>query len=267
MNQLRPARRVFAVSDLHLDYAENLAWLLNLSLSDYQHDVLILAGDISDAPDLLEICFVELVRRFHRVLFVPGNHDLWVQRHQSHLDSLQKFFWLQELARNTGVECGVWREDSLLIVPLLSWYDFSFGQPEPRLLLAWADFRACRWPHAWESAEVASYFLQQNQNVLDERALPGQTLITFSHFVPRLDVFPTVVRAEMPAVRQLIAPVLGSYALEAQIRRLQPQYHVYGHSHLNRQVLLDGTLYINNAFAYPNEGHLAAKKLQCIYSD
>lgn len=36
--------RVFTVSDIHIDYDENRRWLHSLSQSDYQADVLILAG-------------------------------------------------------------------------------------------------------------------------------------------------------------------------------------------------------------------------------
>jgi predicted phosphodiesterase len=40
--------RVFALSDLHIDYEVNAGWVKSLSSVDYLDDVLILAGDISD---------------------------------------------------------------------------------------------------------------------------------------------------------------------------------------------------------------------------
>ena len=40
--------RVFAVSDIHVDYAENLAWVLSLDHREYANDILILAGDVTD---------------------------------------------------------------------------------------------------------------------------------------------------------------------------------------------------------------------------
>ena len=55
--------RVFAVSDVHVDYSPNLQWVEQLSTSDYQHDVLILAGDVSDSLPLLIRCFQALTRR------------------------------------------------------------------------------------------------------------------------------------------------------------------------------------------------------------
>ena len=83
--------RVFAVSDIHIDYEANAGWVGNLSVSEYQDDVLILAGDVTDSLRKLDWCLNLLARRFRKVLFVPGNHDLWVIRDEPHMSSLQKF--------------------------------------------------------------------------------------------------------------------------------------------------------------------------------
>ncbi len=251
-------RRVFAISDVHLDYAVNQQWLHGLSLQEFQHDVLILAGDISDAPKLQEMCFRELARRFYRVLFVPGNHDLWVKRFPCEGGSLKKFEVVQALAHSYGLLTKPWTEGELTIVPLLSWYDYSFGQPNSQLQQAWMDFHACEWPTGWQEREITQHFLQANHAHLQTK---NTTLISFSHFMPRIDIMP----AQVPELRRFIYPVLGSSALEVQVRQLQPQIHVYGHSHLNRHIKLDGTVYINNAFAYPSESHIAAKELRCIF--
>ena len=45
--------RVFAISDLHVDYDENDQWVAGLSTADYVDDLLILAGDVSDMPQRL----------------------------------------------------------------------------------------------------------------------------------------------------------------------------------------------------------------------
>jgi hypothetical protein len=41
--------------------------------------------------------------------------------------------------------------------------------------------------------------------------------------------------------------------------------HVYGHSHINRRVEIDGVSYINNAFGYPSETAITSKRLLCIH--
>lgn len=249
--------RVFAVSDIHIDYSENKHWMLNLSNIDYQQDILILGGDVSDKLSLLELCFSELARKFKKVLFVHGNHELWVSREKS-FDSMQKFHKVCEIALDNEIVLEPFTEDELSIVPLQSWYDFSFAKPSEQLLKVWGDFHSCRWPNEISCEVITAYFLDRNRPCLD---IKNKTLITFSHFLPRIDLMPEYI----PERFRYIYPVLGTNLLEEQVRLLNPDIHVYGHSHVNRKVLLDGIQYINNAFAYPSEKVISNKNLYCIY--
>jgi len=242
----RPVR-VFAISDIHLDYEENRRWLHNLSRVDYRADILILAGDISDVVLLLMEGFEALQRRFAHVLYVPGNHDLWVHRNGGG-DSLAHFELVQQIAADYGIQTDPLQLDSLSIVPLLGWYDFSFGTPSPEIRSAWVDFVACKWPNGFDEAQITGYFISMNEPYL---GVKNNTLISFSHFLPRIDLMP----ATIPASKRILYPVLGSRQLEKQIRRLNSDIHVYGHSHVNRDVTKDATRYINNALGYPHETH------------
>jgi len=250
--------RVLATSDVHVDYAVNAQWVESLSLVDYQNDVLILAGDITDSLLKLERCFGMLARRFMKVLFVPGNHDLWVARDKNLHDSFQKLEEVRRVASQCDVSMAPFHRGTLSIIPLMSWYDFSFGQPTQELKQMWADFRACRWPDGMDTADVAARFQAMNHY---QRRSDHETIISFSHFLPRIDVMPET----LPHRVKLLFPILGTRRLEQEVRRLRSTIHVYGHSHLNRRVQLDGTLYVNNAFAYPQETSIAAKALTCIH--
>jgi Icc-related predicted phosphoesterase len=250
--------RVFGLSDLHVDYDVNRRWIEDLSASDYRNDLLILAGDISDDRRLLEQCLTTLAHCFARVLYVPGNHELWVFRDRLQQTSFDKFKDVCRVARDCGVSMDTFHHRTLSIVPLLAWYDYSFGMPGAELLDKWVDYRACRWPEGADVQGVTQRFLALNERRLETR---NETIISFSHFVPRLDVMPD---SASDTQRQLY-PVLGSAALDAQIRRLEPIIHLYGHSHINRQVRLDDVLYVNNAFGYPSEAHIAAKRLVCLH--
>ncbi len=247
--------RVFAVSDIHIDFEANASWISGLSRDDYQDDVLILAGDVADGPALLERCFRELAARFRKVLFVPGNHDLWVLDRET-VTSFDKFEVVCRLAEDAGVSMQPYRVDSLAIVPLLGWYDYSFGPPSPDLFDRWMDYHACRWPAGFGVSEVTQHFLDMNAAVLNDR---HETTISFSHFLPRIDLMPDFI----PPVHRILYPVLGSALIEEQVRRLMPRIHVYGHSHFNRHVEIDGIAYINNALGYPRE--VTQKTLQCIF--
>lgn len=249
--------RVFAVSDIHIDYEANADWVANLSVSEYQDDVLILAGDVTDTLRKLDWCLTTLVKRFRKVLFVPGNHDLWVIRDGPHKSSLQKFDEVAAAVESSGASMQTFRVEGLTIVPLLTWYDYSFGQPNDELRSVWMDYRACRWPSGYTEKDVTAHF-----SALNDTAIPaGGKVITYSHFLPRLDVMP----AYIPCINRMLYPVLGSTQLDGQLRALQSSLHVYGHSHVNRHVTIDGVTYINNAFGYPTETHIASKRLICIH--
>ncbi len=250
--------RVFAVSDIHIDYDVNARWVEGLSSADYQNDVLILAGDVTDTLPLLDWCLRALAKRFRKVLFVPGNHDLWVIRDESWKNSLQKFDDVCSVVESSGASMQAFQERGVSIVPLLTWYDYSFGEPSDELRATWMDYRACRWPQGFTEKEIAAHFSALN----DKQAAPMTgKVITYSHFLPRIDVMPGFI----PCVNRLLYPVLGSAGLDRQVRRLNADIHVYGHSHVNRHVKIDGVTYINNAFGYPSETYIAAKRLKCIH--
>ncbi len=250
--------RVFAISDLHVDYEPNAQWVRQLSLSEYRDDVLIVAGDVSDAEDRLRNCLEALSRRFAQVLFVPGNHDLWVRRDAPELDSFGKFDRIQSLVRACGASMDVFHHGALSIVPLLGWYDDSFGAPGDELLQGWMDYRACRWPAGFEARDTAGAFLAMNRY---RRRCDSEIIVSYSHFLPRIDVMPEAI----PAAKRYLYPVLGCTALGDQVKALQSAIHVYGHSHVNQRIQLEGTLFVNNAFAYPHETRIAAKALVCVY--
>lgn len=250
--------RVFALSDIHIDYSANAKWIANLSVAEYQDDVLILAGDVTDTRRLLDWGLSTLTRRFKKVLFVPGNHELWVIREDREKNSLQKFDEICAVVRSTGASMEGFHERGVSIIPLLGWYDYSFGEPSNELKSMWMDYHSCRWPNGLTEQDIAAYFTALN----DERNnTASNKVITYSHFLPRLDLMPEYI----PSAQRILYPVLGSVQLERQLRKLSPVIHVYGHSHVNRQVMIDGVLYINNAFGYPSEARITSKQLICIY--
>jgi len=250
--------RVFALSDVHIDHSANAKWIANLSIAEYQDDVLILAGDVSDTKSLLDWCLSFLTKRFKKVMFVPGNHDLWVIREAREKNSLQKFDEVCAVVESTGASMQAFRERGVSIIPLLGWYDYSFGEPSDELKSMWMDYRSCRWPSGLTDRDIAVHFAAFN----DERSsVAGDKVITYSHFLPRIDLMPEFI----PRAHRVLYPVLGTVQLERQLRRLNPGIHVYGHSHVNRHVKIDGISYINNAFGYPSETWTTSKQLMCIH--
>lgn len=74
-------------------------------------------------------------------------------------------------------------------------------------------------------------------------------IVSLSHMVPRQEL--------VPEKRMLMQPSLhttcGSAFLEAQIRRLMPDVHAFGHTHLNMDLTLDGIRYVQHPLGTPRE--------------
>lgn len=238
--------RIFAISDLHVDHVPNARWLLELSQQDYKSDILVFAGDLTHDPGLFEKSLDLLLRKFAQVHYLPGNHDLWVPQNQG--TSLDKFYQQQETAILMGAHTRPYSYPEVHIRPLLSWYDYSFGQPDAKLLERWSDFSFCRWPENSTLASITEFFLKQN---LPLHTPADRPVISFSHFLPRLDTLPRAIDPR----EYFLSPVLGTQGLREQVDQLRPAVHVFGHSHINVDLVLDGTRYLNNAFGYPKETH------------
>jgi Icc-related predicted phosphoesterase len=249
--------RVFALSDVHCDYQANFEWVRNLSAQDFRDDILILAGDISDSMHIIARSLEEFVRRFHRVLFVPGNHEMWTVRDDARFTSIEKFHAVRRFAEESGALTVPYHRHKLSIVPLFGWYDYSFGMPSDRLLDIWSDYRNCKWDQGFTDQMITDYLVGLNKPHMD---IVNDEIITFSHFLPRIDIMPI----HLPERYKMLYPVLGSSQIDGQVRHLGARLHVYGHSHLNRRVDESGVTYINNAFGYPYESNIASKSLLVI---
>ncbi len=247
---------IWASSDLHLDYRENWEWWQQLSAKDYRADGLILAGDITHNTAQLFRFFESLLPKFKKVFFVPGNHDLWMGA-QERGNSLDKFEWLLTRLQAMGVQMTPWQQPDLLVMPLFGWYDYTFGKPSKTIQRAWMDFKNCQWP--MEVDALTEHFLALN--MLPEK--PRTPVLSFSHFVPRLDLMPP----DLPRVVRALLPVFGSERLGEQVAQLGSTLHIYGHSHLNRSTAREGTWFLNNAFGYPREAHICRKVLLPVYQE
>ncbi len=281
---------IWVISDLHLDYKQNRQWLAELSTTDFVKDVLILAGDLSNHFDLVEQAFIHLSKCFKQVFVVPGNHDLWASRKLEE-NSQQRLSRFIELASQHGLHSGIGtvsiQGQVLGICPLLSWYDYSFAPINTFLQERWMDYFAFDWPiqsleldknftdmvdtakddqleQVMFDYAVNQYFLDENiQKVQQLKALNVDRVMSFSHFLPRIDVMPDYI----PEKFQQIYPVLGSLKLDDQLRDTNSTLHIYGHSHVNRDVTIDGVRYVNNAFGNPSEVRICRKGVYCVLGD
>ncbi|MBW2425127.1 MAG: metallophosphoesterase [Deltaproteobacteria bacterium] len=124
-------RRLFAISDLHVSYRDNLAAISELP--EQPEDWLILCGDIAERPEQLELALRVLGPKFERLIWVPGNHELWSLPRDSPLRGVERYERLVELCRRYEVltpedPFPVWEGEGgrHLLAPLFTLYDYSF---------------------------------------------------------------------------------------------------------------------------------------------
>ena len=236
--------RLFATSDLHTDYAENFRWLKELSNTAYRDDALIVAGDISNRLEIVRETLALLRAKFRHVLFTPGNHELWVRNET--FDSIEKLRRVLNLCDELDVTTSPLRLKDVWVVPLFSWYDgvFRSEKNERAARQSWVDFHLCKWPE--DAAPLPDYFLRMNEPHLKTYDAP---VITFSHFIPRSDLFPPPEYLRF----SWLESVSLCAGLDSQIRALKSHTHVCGHTHTTFDRVVDGVRYLQNAVRYPRE--------------
>jgi hypothetical protein len=164
----------------------------------------------------------------------------------------------------------------------------------------WGDFSMCSWPeellslsHAeWATTDtsndntvLAEAFAAINEPFLlppepsqfaddtdasaaDKRrgicALPSvkesDTIISFSHFLPRQELCPE----KRFLIEPLLSRVVGSDPLEAQVRRLNPHLHLFGHTHIPIDLELEGIRYLQWPLGYSREAHLQCAPVHSV---
>src|SRR5215472_12795562 len=133
-----PARlvRLLAVSDLHVASAATRTAVA--SIPPHPDDWLILAGDIGETIPHLEWTLQILRPRFRRLIWVPGNHDLWTlpsDPNQARGES--RYRQLVELCQSLEVitpedPYPTWTGSdgqAVVLAPLFLLYDYSFRRP------------------------------------------------------------------------------------------------------------------------------------------
>lgn len=139
--------KLFAMSDLHVGFEVNRRALA--SLGDHPEDWLLLGGDLGETMEHVETVLRATVPKFAKVLFVPGNHELWtLTREENELCGTAKYDALVALCRSYGVvtpedEYPVWpgKGPACVIAPLFLLYDYSFRPDDVARedALAWAE--------------------------------------------------------------------------------------------------------------------------------
>ncbi len=131
------AARLWATSDLHVGYAENRRIVAEDLLPADPGDWLILAGDVAERVADVEWVLATLAARFARVVWVPGNHELWTHgKDPVRLRGVERYEHLVAVCRRLGVvspedDYPTWTGAGgpVTVAPLFLLYDYTFRTP------------------------------------------------------------------------------------------------------------------------------------------
>ncbi|MFE5857584.1 metallophosphoesterase family protein [Streptomyces sp. NPDC056500] len=254
---------LLAISDLHIAFGENRAALLALR-PRHDDDWLLVAGDVGELTADVEWALRLLSERFARVVWAPGNHELWSHpKDPITLRGAERYDHLVAMCRSLGVltpedPYPVWQGPSgpVTVVPLFLLYDYSFRQPgvdsvPEALRLAAGRGVVCAdealldpTPYATVAAWCRARLALSEARLL---ALgPRVRTVLVNHF--------PLVREPTRVLRHPdFALWCGSTATADWHLRFRADAVVYGHLHIPRTTWHDGVRFEEVSMGYPRE--------------
>ncbi|MEO1330815.1 MAG: metallophosphoesterase [Pseudomonadota bacterium] len=253
--------RLLAIADLHASHPPNRAAIE--ALRPHPDDWLMLAGDLGDRPEQIEAVFALLAERFARVIWAPGNHDLWsLPTGAGNLRGEALYAHLVALARRHGVRTPedpyeVFEHPSgpVLIAPLFLLYDYSFRPAHVPLegVIAWAR----------ETANVCAdeRYLHPDPHPTRAAWCAERVRLTAERLETRAPALPTVLlnhyplkqaHAVLPAAPRF-TPWCGATLTEDWHRRFDARAVVHGHLHIRKTRWTDGVPFQEVSLGYPRQ--------------
>jgi len=254
--------KLYAVSDLHLANKVNLQALE--ALPPHPDDWLILAGDIGELEEHLKFALIILKSRFRKLIWVPGNHDLWtLPSHPNQLKGEAKYRRLVSICRNYGVltpedpyahfPC---QDRDYILAPLFLLYDYSFRPadvPEHKAV-DWAaesgvvctDEELLHPSPYLNRSQWCSHRCQYTEARLEQESKRGLPMILINHFP---------LRSDMAKLRYFPRFSLwcGTRTTEDWHTRFPVHTVIYGHMHIRSSHHRDGVRFEEVSLGYPRD--------------
>ncbi|MEU7024037.1 metallophosphoesterase [Streptomyces sp. NPDC046203] len=258
----RPGKLV-AISDLHVRYAENRGIVEGLRPESSQ-DWLVVAGDVGEFVADIEWALGVLRDRFAKVIWAPGNHELWTPPDDPvRLRGEERYLHLVDLCRRLGVVTPedpyeIWEGEGgpVAVAPLFVLYDYSFRP-------AGALNQDAALEQAKDAGVVCTdeYLLHPDPYPSREAWCRARLAITEERLAAIPSDMPTVLVNHFPLVREPtrvlrypeFALWCGTEATADWHRRFRAAAVVYGHLHIPRLIHQNGVPHHEVSLGYPRE--------------
>ncbi|HEX6873300.1 MAG TPA: metallophosphoesterase [Micromonosporaceae bacterium] len=257
------AGTLLAISDLHVAYPENRRIAQSLR-GESDQDWLIVAGDVGEVFADVESILTLLSQRFARVIWVPGNHELWTPKDDPvQLRGEQRYRELVRMCQRIGVvtpedEYPVWTGAGgpVTIAGLFLLYDYTFRVPGVRS-------KEESLQRAFAAGIICTDELLLHPDPYDGRDdwCQARVRLTEARLANCDPELPTVLVNHFPLVRQPtevlrypdFAQWCGTVHTADWHTRFRAQVAIYGHLHIPRTTWYDGVRFEEVSLGYPRE--------------
>jgi 3',5'-cyclic AMP phosphodiesterase CpdA len=253
--------KVYAISDLHIANRVNFEALE--ALPKHSNDWIILAGDIGELEEHLKAALIILRTRFKKIIWVPGNHDLWsLPPHPFQLKGEARYRRLVSICRDYGaltpedpyatLDC---EGKTFRLVPMFLLYDYSFRPPEipEENAVEWAaesgvvcTDEELLFPDPYKSrSEWCAERCRYTEERLSKES-PDIPMVLINHFP---------LRREMSEIMRFprFSVWCGTQRSENWHTRFPVSVVVYGHMHMRGTQFRDGVRFEEVSLGYPRD--------------
>lgn len=255
--------KLYAISDLHL--AERVNRHALEALPPHPGDWLIVAGDLGSTETHLRFALDILTRRFERLVWTPGNHDLYtLPADKTGLRGEAKYQRLVAICQEYGVltpedPYTPWpeRDPVCLLAPVFLLYDYTFRPDHVSAdeAVAWAaetDVVAMDeyllHPDPYLSRSVWSAVRSRQTETRLKDASAWAPLVLISHWPLRYEL-------AVKALRRIprFSIWCGTRRSEDWHTRFRALAVVYGHLHVRSTTLVDGVRFEEVSLGYARD--------------
>ncbi|MBT2364002.1 metallophosphoesterase [Streptomyces sp. ISL-10] len=257
------AGSLLAISDLHVAYEANRRIVDGLR-PESDDDWLLVAGDIGEMSHDISWTLETLSARFARVVWAPGNHELWTPRQDPlQLRGVERYRHLVELCRSLGVVTPedpypVWPgpDGPVTVAPLFLLYDYTFRTgPDLSREQALAD--------AYDKGVVCTDEFLLHPDPFESRQAwcESRVKVTEGRLAALDPAMPLVLVNHYPLVREPMRVLhhpefalwCGTERTADWHLRFNVAAMVYGHLHIPRSTVYDGVRFEEVSVGYPRE--------------
>jgi 3',5'-cyclic AMP phosphodiesterase CpdA len=262
MSALTPV--LYAASDLHVRHADNRA-VVEAMRPTSDGDWLLVVGDVAEYVAEFRWALELLAGRFAKVVWVPGNHELWTpKRDPVQLRGVARYWHLVDICRELGVltpedPYPVWEGPGgpAVVAPMFLLYDYTF-RPEGTSTKA----EALAYAHSTGIVCSDEYLLHPDPFPSADAWCRSRVELTAARLAA-LDPAgpPTVLVNHFPLVREPtrvlrypeFAQWCGTELTADWHLRFRARAVVYGHLHIPRTTVYDGVRFEEVSLGYPRE--------------